>query len=401
MGLNHGITACTGAEVNILADGTFLIRALELSLQKKLIHVEQKKEYTLTLSQIASVKAKGPVAIILTGKGVLIKKTTKLESITEQSLRHLFPGFKPAEFYVQHFSSGENSFVAFVRREIADPVLAAFRKHGAEILLFSLGPFVVEQVIPLLNNYNGDLKFDGHQVVLNEQKDWLDYNYAAGTGAEFEMKIDIESIPQNFLLAYAAAFQLILNDRLELISVDAEEIKQDLAQLLAKLKFKKNGALVLGGIFFLLMINFLLFSFYNSANQRLAGKAGQRSNQSQDRQKLETDVKEKEAQVKLLGWNHGLNYAYLCDQIGQTVPAAITLSELNINAVKDKYTAAVKRNGSETGSLRITGQSASVYVINDWIYALKQKSWVKTVQLEKYGTDDQKGIQVFTLLLSY
>jgi hypothetical protein len=183
--------------------------------------------------------------------------------------------------------------------------------------------------------------------------------------------------------------------------VSDEHIEQDLTELLAKLKFKKNGSIILFSLFAFLLINFLLFSYYNSANQALAGKAGQRSNQSLDRQKLEEDVKEKERQVNLLGWNHGQNYAFLCDQIGQTVPSAITLNELSINSGKDKNRAAEQKDLIETGSMRIIGQSASVYVINDWIYALKQKPWVKTVQLEKYGRDDQKGTQVFTLLLNY
>jgi len=400
-GTRHGISACSGVEVNILGDGNFALRVLDLSLQKTHLHIDRKKEYTIRIDQFAELKLRGNVALTLTGRGVLIKKTAKLESITEQSLKHLFPGFTPAEFYVQHFSSAEQSFVAFIRKEIADPILAALRKHGAQVLVFSLGPFVLEQVIPLLNSYGDQLNFDGHQVLLTEEKSWSDYNYTAGAGTEFEIKIDIEPIPQQFLLAYAAAFQLILNERLELINVSDQQIEQDLTELLARLRFRRNGGLILFSLFALLLINFLLFSYYNSENQTLAGKAGQRSDQSLDRQKLAEDVKEKEKQVDLLGWNHGQNYAFLCDQIGQTVPSAITLNELSINSVKEKNRIAEQKDLIETGSMRIVGQSASVYVINDWIYALKQKYWVKTVQLEKYGRDDQKGTQVFTLLLNY
>lgn len=400
-GLQSGITACTGMEISIQANGAFDIRLVELSLQKKLIHIEEKKQFNISLDQVKSVGATGPVAITLTGRGVLIKKTTRLEMVTEQSLRHLFPGFKLEEFYVQHFRSEENSFIAFVRKEIADPVIAAFRKHGARVLMFSLGSFVVDQVIPQLNNYGNHLNFDGHQIVLNESKAWLDYNYLPGTTTGFELKIDIEPISEQFLLAYAAAFQLLLNERIELISVESEEIQKDLIELTAKLKFKRNGVLVLAFFFVLLLLNFLIFSFYNSANQELAGKVGQRSDLFSDRQKLESELKEKETMVKQLGWNHGLTYAYLCDQIGQTVPLAITLNELTLNTLRDNISGSSKKAAVETGTMKIVGQSASVYVINDWIYALKQKSWVKAVQLEKYATDDQKGVQVFTLLLNY
>jgi hypothetical protein len=398
-GMQNGITACSGAELNILPDGTFGIRMVELSLQNKLIHIVSKKEYTATLDNIKITGAQGPVALTLSGKGVLIKKTSRLETVTEQSLRHLFPSFKQEEFYLQHFCSADHSFIAFVRKEIADRVIAAFRKQGAQVLLLSLGPFVADHVIPQLNHYGGSLNFDGHQLTLNEEKAWLDYTYEPGSVSGFALKIDIEPIPEQFLLAYASAFQLLLNDRLELVAIESEELKQGLIELTAELKFKKRGTLILFFFFAVLLLNFLLFSFYNAANQELAGKAGQRSDLFTDRQKLEAEVKEKEAQVKRIGWNHGLRYAYLCDQIGQSIPAALNLTELSMGAIKEGPGSSQKSKG--TGRMKITGQSASVYIIHDWIYTLKQKHWVKAVQLEKYATDEQKGAQVFTLLVDY
>lgn len=400
-GLSAGITACSGAEVNIQADGSFTIRVLDLVLHKKLIQIEKKKEYKVSMAEIAALKVNGPLAVALTGRGVLIKKTPAVENITAQSLRHLFPDFKPAEFYIQHFKSGKNSFIAFIRKEIADPVLAALSKQGAEIMTLSLGPFAVDQVFPQLNNYGDELNFDGHRVLLNEEKEWIDHSYSAAVIPGFELKIDIEPIADKFLLAYAAAFQLILQDRLDLIEVQVEQFSEALTEHISKLKFKRNGSIILFSLFVLLFINFFIFSFYNTENQNLAGRAGQQSSVSLNRQKLETEMKEKEVLVQRLGWNNGQRYAFLCDQIGQTVPQSIVLSELAINFVKDKKISPSKKEQAEKGSLRISGQSPSMYVINDWIYALKARSWVKAVQLEKYATDDQKQKQVFTLLVTY
>jgi len=400
-GNQHGLSACSGAEVHLLGDGTFAIRVMYLSLHKSHIQIDRKKEYTVSLEQLASIELNGPIALTLTGKGVLIKKTAKLESVTEQSLRQLFPGFKLAEFYVQHFSSGDHSFIALIRQEIADPILKAIRKHGGKILVFSLGPFAAAQVMPLLNHYGTHLDFDGHQVILDEQKNWLDYSYTTGAGTAFQLKLGIEPIPQQYLLAYASAFQLILNERLDLVGVGDQQMEEELAELLSKLKFKKNSALSLYSLFALLLVNFLLFSYYNAANQKLAGKAGRQNTQTFDRKKLETAVIEKEKQVNLLGWNHGQHYSFLCDQIGQTVPAAITLNELHINRLAATPITSDKEVQVETGTIKILGQSASIYAINEWIYALKQKPWVKTVQLQKYTVDQQQDLPVFTIRLNY
>jgi len=397
----HGISACSGAQVNILGDGTFAIRVLDLSLKKNQLQVDRKKEYKLKLEQFGDLPLNGPFALTLTGKGILIKKTARLEGITEQQLRQLFPGFTAEEFYVQHFPSGEQSFVAFIRKETADPILAAFRRQGVQVLVFSLGPFAVDHVLPLLNSYGDQLVFDGHQLLFSKEQHWVDYQYSPGSGMEFELKIDIEPIPQQFLLAYAAAFQLILNIKLDLISVVDQQAHQDLTELLAKLKFKKNGSLALLSLFSLLLVNFLLFSYYKTANQTLASKAGQRSTQSLDRQKLAADVKEKEQQVNLLGWNHGQRYAFLLDQIGQTLPTAITLNELQINQTGPTRSTAEKEMPIATGTIKILGQSASTYAVNDWLYALKKLRWIKAVHLEKYGAGQQQEVPVFTIKLNY
>lgn len=401
LSLNANLTACAGAEVHLKQDGSYDVRLLKLSLNKKLIQIDVKKRYEGSLTKIITDPLTEPLAITLTGKGVLIKKTSRLDVISEGSLQHLFPAFKLAEFYVQHFLAGEHSFIAIVRKEIADAVIEVFKKQGVQIFMLSLGPFVVDQVIPQINAYEGALKFDGHQVTLNADKEWSTYTYAADVKSGFPLKIDIETIQEEFLLAYATAFQFILNDKLDPIVADSDTLSEKLTELGAKLKFKKYGSLALFFFFGVLMLNFLVLSTYNSNNQELMSKAGQQSYIYENRQKLEEEVKGKENLVKKLGWNKGYSYAYLCDQIGRSVPKEVLLDELLINPLSGSAAGLIKETQLETGSMMIKGQTSSVYAINNWIYDLQQKSWVKNVQLEKYTADDQKEAQVFTILLKY
>jgi len=401
LGLNHGLSSCAGAEVHLKQDGSYDVRLLKLSLHKKRIRIDSKKRYSGSAAKITDLVLEEPLSVTLTGKGVLIKKTARLEVASGQTLQHLFPALKLEEFYVQHFPAGAHSFVAIVRREIADAVMSVFKKQGAEVLMLSLGPFAVDQVMPQLNSYGNALNFDGHQLVLNEAKEWIDYDYKAGVVAGFPLKIDIETISEEFLLAYATAFQLILHDRLDVIEVEDENIKQRLINLAAKLKFKGLGMAMIFFFFALLMLNFLVLSGYNSSNEELMSKAGKQSYIFENRAKLEKDVKEKEALVKKLGWNKGYRYAYLSDQIGGSVPKEVTLDELQINPLTGSRSGLIKDTPLELGNIKIKGLTSSVYAINGWIYELKQKSWVKDVQLEKYTADDQREVQVFTILLKY
>lgn len=387
-GFDKGLTNCAGAEVRLEQDGTYKVRLVRLSIEKKLVEIVSKKIYAGSSSKIVSDVIAEPLAITITGKGVLIKKTSRLEVVSEQNLQHLFPALKLGDFYVQHFPSGEYSFISIVRRDIADAVVKAFKDQGSDVLMMSLGAFVVDQIIPQINAYDGILKFDGHQVSFDTEKQWQEYVYIPGSKADFPLKIDIETMPEDFLLAYATAFQLIINDKLDLIAAESETLDHNFREFIARLKFKKNGMLLLGFFFLLLMLNFLVFSIYNSDNEELVSKAGKQSYVYENSQKLQEEVKAKEDLVKKLGWNKGYSYAYLCDQIGLTLPKGIVLDELTINSLK-------------AGSMRIKGQTKSVYSVNDWMYELKEKSWVKDVQLEKYGEDDQRETQVFTILLNY
>lgn len=400
-GLHQGLDSCSGAQVHLKQDGSYDVRLLKLTLQKKRIKIEGKQRYSGTSAKVNDLVLEGPLAVTLTGKGVLIKKTARLEDASAKSLQHLFPALKLEEFYVQHFPAGLNSFVSIVRREIADAVMAVFKKQGAEVLMLSLGPFVVDQVIPQLNAYEDSLKFDGHELVLNEAKEWLEYSYAEGLEAGYPLKIDIETIPGAYLLAYATAFQLILHDQLDLIEVVSEDIQQRLSALLAGVKFKRNGTAMVFFFFILLMVNFLVLSSYNAGNETLMSKAGKQSYIFDNRAKLEQEVKDKELLVKKLGWNKGYKYAFLCDQIGATLPKDVVLDELQINPLSAVRAGLLKDAPMELGSMKIKGQAESVYAINGWMYELKQRNWVKDVQLEKFTADDQRQAQVFTILLKY
>ncbi|RQO69375.1 hypothetical protein DBR43_14915 [Pedobacter sp. KBW06] len=393
--------AGTGIEIHLKSDGSCSLRLLKLSLSKKIIQIETKKEYSGSLAEVLKNDLSGPVALTITGKGLLIKKTNRLEQVTEQGLQHLFPQMKLSEFYVQHFPTGASSFIAIIRKEVVDAIISAFKLKSADIVLLSLGPFIVEQVMPQINSYGTQLIFDGHHITFDGDKNWKEYSFAFDAKSGFPLKVDIEPMPENYLLAFAAGFQFMLHEQLNLIEVLSAEIKQNLVDYSAKLKFKKYGMLILVFFFMLLMLNFLVFSYYNSGNQELMSRAGQKSYVFENRQKLEEDVKIKESKVQKLGWNKGYSYAYLCDQIGQTLPKEIMLEEMQINPLSGAVSGLLKVPQPDNGSMRIKGQTSSIYAVNNWIYTLKEKQWVKEVKLEKYMADDQKGTQVFTLLLSY
>jgi hypothetical protein len=393
---SSSLDSCTGAEVKMHADGTVELRLLNLSLHKKLININWKKDQASTLDKF-NADISGPVAITITGRGILFRKTNRIEELTSAGLQGLFPGLKFSEFYVQNFVSGDYSFVALIRKETLNIVLKAFgnRKH---VLVISIGVFLVDHVIPQLNIYNEDLEFDGHSISLKEDQTWIDYKPSAVNESGFLLKVDIETIEERYLLAYAAAFQLILSQRLEPIQIDVEEVQLNKIDFFAKLLFEKRLTIMILSLFLTLLVNFFLFTYYDSENANNTGIAGQRSEVFLNQKKVVSEISKKEMLVERLGWNNGLSYAFICDQIGLIVPSSVTLTELSVNipVVKD-----VSELESGTKQVKVVGQAPDIYAVNQFIYACKNRKWVKQVKLQKFIADDQQKTQVFSIVIDY
>jgi len=130
-----------------------------------LLNIDSKSEYSGDLASLLKKLPKDkPVALSLTGKGVLIRKTAKIDEIGRDQLNEVFPNLQADQFYVQNFVSGDLSFVAIIRRDVSDQVLAAFAGEGLNVLLLAAGPFAASAVLRQLNTYGDELCFDGHCV---------------------------------------------------------------------------------------------------------------------------------------------------------------------------------------------------------------------------------------------
>jgi hypothetical protein len=401
MGFNFRLTSsldsCTGAEIKMMGDGTVGLRLLKLSLDKKLINIISKNNEESKLENLGA-NLSGPVAITVTGRGVLIKKTKRAEELTNAVIQALFPGLKFTDFYVQNFVSEECSFVSLIRKETLDQVLSALNNNACQVLNVSIGPFVIDHVIPQLNVYNDSLVFDGNSISLNRNRSWNDYMPNVLNESEFEFKLDIEVIEEQFLLAYASAFQLILNHSLVPIQIEVDEVKLIKADFYAKLVFEKRVTIVAALLFLSLLFNFFLFHYYNSENQNFTGMVGQRSEVLVNRKKVQSDINEKERLVEKLGWNNGLSYAFICDQIGEIVPSSVTLTEVSINSNSLKDIAQTQLG---TRQVKIGGQAQDVYALNRFIYAFKNRKWVKQVKLQRFIFDEQKQTQLFNIIVDY
>jgi Tfp pilus assembly protein PilN len=396
------LSSCVGLEIHIQADHSVSVRMCEISLAGTALSIDAKWEVAgdlaIVLKKVPVVK---PIALTVTGKGILTKKVPKEHELNADKLLRVFPNIDPGQFYIQNFISGEASFISVVRKEVLNTIYAALNQAGAEILLVNLGPFAASHILKQVNFYGRQMRFDGHIIALSELDTWDDYKYSAAAKADFPLKIGIEAIAEHYVLAYAAAFQLALYHKLNPVILPVEAVSDHLDCFEQKLKFNFRFAALLGLFFVLLLFNFLIFSYYSSKNDVLLAQVNQSTASIENVQQTQNEIQQNEQLLKELGWYKGISHAWLADQIGQSLPSGIRLSELAINPLNVSESNRLRKEVFKPGTIEITGESDDLVPVNEFIYQLKSKSWLQRANLDRYAPSAENDKQQFAITIHY
>ncbi|MGV8879638.1 MAG: hypothetical protein ACOH2A_11470 [Sphingobacteriaceae bacterium] len=394
------VDTAIGVSVHLNADGTLEIQACKVALINKLLNFEQKLTGLKSLQELAyHFPENAAVSINLNGKGILHKQVAHTGEINATSFSKILPNASISDFYVQHFLSGTTSFVSVVRIAEANQLLKQFRDHGFEPLQLSLGAFPIETILPQLNVYNGSLVFAGYHAERNEAGEWLSCRYQPGIVAAFPFKIEQELIEEKLLTAYAGAFQFLFGDRLEIIQAVVPELDASYKKLRAVKKVKAAGMMVLGILFSMLLINFLAFFYLDSANSKLAAQVTRSAQSRLDFGQTESQIKTKEDILTGLGWDGGVDKAFILDQLAASLPPEITWEVVSLNPVDLTAGRNLRTLIFADRQIHITGFAGGMLPVNEWMAGLKGKSWLKSVQLESYilRQEDQRGQFLITI----
>jgi len=398
----YQIAACSGVALQISRKGDTRVTACSVSRKKDKLEIVKKVTGLYNIKQLPEyLSAKSVISLNLNGKGVLHKKTEKFETLTPDIFRGLLPDSTMADFYVQHFTSGAYSYVSMVRKTEADRWIAEVNQLGLQVAMLSLGPFPVNTIIKQLNIYEGDLVFDGHEILCDEEGNWTDYIYREDARSPFPIKADLETLDESLLVPYAAAFQVVLENRLDPVKADAAAVDAGMAQLTEKNKWKLYGLILLGFFLAVLSLNAWLFSSLFSENNELESTALSSQQSTADLNDLEGQVKKKEALIKQFGWDQDLNKALLIDKLASVLPDGITLDEVAVNPVDLAESRKLKSMQFRDRKIQVRGSSAGILAVNEWVARLRIMPWVKNCSVQTFTVDPEKQIGQFTLMLEY
>jgi len=398
----YRINEAVGVSITILANGHTEINACGVVIQQNSLNFEKKIMGLTTIEGLTKhFPAKSNIALNLCGKGILQKQIEKTEEIDQHNFTKILPNAKIEDFYVQNFISGDKSFVSVIRKAEADKWIEQITKPGFTLLTLSLGPFPVQNIISQLNIYGAEVIFDGHTILRNEGSEWVSYQYDGSVSAPFPIKVESENIDEKLLTAYAAAFQLVLADKVQAIQADVPTLEAIFKKQVEDKKIKVQAFIILAVFFVLLLVNFFLFSWLNSSNEKLTEQVSKSAQSTDDVQKINQQVQQKEALLKVLGYEANINKSSLIDQVASLLPEDISWKEAAIDPIDLTDSRSQKSIVFFDRRIRITGNSEKIIPVNEWIARIKTRAWVKNVQLDSYTFNSELNTGQFIILIDY
>ncbi len=348
-----------------------------------ILHI-RKKQHTLKIIDqdstcefekvITTLKKNIPIVISFTGKNIISKKISNQTNYLDTILFNQAPD----NFYIHETFKETQILVSFARKETIDTYLEKLNRAKLSILSFSIGYYILENLIPLLpsknkvvtKQYSYDFLTstvnDDHEDKLLENKD---------------LHIADEQIENDKILAFSG-FIAYLNATDVTINyeVQSQQYRQDFAYRKAFLTIGP-GMLVI--FLILLSLSYGLTSIYHSKSANIQQEITV-NNQLLDQ--IETFKKDKNYKESIianssLGTKHFLSLYIF--QIGESIPDAITLERLQVFPTKNPVSPDSKIE-TMSNKIIISGVTSSEYSVNDWIALLDETPWIIKTEITSY-----------------
>ncbi|MBC7914024.1 MAG: hypothetical protein H7Y07_07870 [Pyrinomonadaceae bacterium] len=391
-----------GISVKVNSDNSTAIQACKIRTSKNSLDFEKKATDLNSVEELAGIfPSKDFLSVNIYGKGILQKQIERIEEITQANFEGILPNAVFDDFYIQNFISGNFSYVSIIRKKEAEKYLSALRNLGFSTIMLSIGPFPVQTILPQLNVYDERLIFDGHIIQKNKENEWLSYNYDSVEKAPFPLKVENEAIHEKLLISYAVAFQAVFAGHSDSIEAHVPYIEAQLKNVISKKRAQLTALISLVFFFLILLVNFFVFSSLQSSNKMMSSRLGKVSNENSDTKNIEKIIEAKENDLKILGWDDDLNKAYFIDQLAKNLPDDVTWSSIEINPIDLDQSRNSRTIKLLDRTISISGFSEKIVPVNSWISTIKDKDWVKNVQLQGYVIDPEVNKGKFTLLINF
>lgn len=370
------------------------VSVVEISLQPKgesvfhwlqLKHKGSSLSITDSASTITSeedllkhLKGSSAIAVLVTGKGVITRKTDARLTNAAKQLNAVLPNAKLDEFYLQTLAGHNTNFSSIARKSVVDPLLEKLSEAGIVVDLF-IGNLVMASLQQIMAADGAMTLNDVTYAFENEQLSGWQKSEEISPSV---VQVGDEKMESKLLTAFAVGLQHFFRPlQCSLQNHSFEGAAQELKQ---RQLFKVAGGLVLGLFFSVLLINYFVFEDYRKYYDALETEVSMNSQAIEQVENLRAELGDKQQLIASTGLMHQHSLAWYTDQIGQTVPDAIQLRSLDELPLEGKINKR-RRPAFDQKSIVISGTTRESAELNNWIKILMEMDWTKGVEISHFS----------------
>lgn len=338
-----------------------------------------------------------PIFLAINIKGILNRILNYIPNSKEEALKAVFPSAKEADFYWQQIEQDQRALVSVIRRDSVQKLLKEFEAAGLWVVNVFVGPFWIEEILPILPSYTQRIQV-GEQALIIEGQQIINLEKNSAAAQEL-FSVGDDRVSESLLLALAMSFIALTQPNAE--GIKADFVQQQQVDFYYKKLFHYTALLALGFFFTTLLVNYLLFEHYNAQQQGLKIEVSQQQSLLNQRDSLEKKYNDKRA---LLGDQLNLGQSkssYYADQLAATLPSTLQLSKLILfpEIKEEGYQTEEVLPRYDNQTIIVEGQCQASVFYNNWKRSLEELDWVASIHNLSYQ-NNKNGYGIFKLKIT-
>jgi hypothetical protein len=384
------IEKCTGVELTLLPDGGILLSGVVLKLEKNKIRKEKEFHFLSSYEELVrKTGVKAPLAITVSGKGILQKKLL-LKDLTDRPVEMMLPNANPNEFYYTITPLEAVASVSVIRKEVLDKILADLLSHGFRILSLTIGlaglpyltPFLSAGTTPSVSTPQFVIRFDDRQQVSDIEN--LSFPGVQGYD-KIEYNIGDQYVNSPALLAFGAATGLLASDPDGVPVIPMEALLRERENYTWFRYYRASAWALLTGLFTLLLVNFFIYNHYFSLNKDRQGVRLVSQEQEEKVKKLSATLRSKEDFLQQAGWEENSRLSYFADRIAGLVPSGTLLTGMQIHPLTVSLLGENAGTHFRKDTIQVAGTCDDPTELNQFTNNLKNIPDFKEVSIRNYA----------------
>jgi len=360
------------------------LAVLVLKKEKNEFRIETQKKFS-SLQEVAETLNKNQHLYLIVNNNQVLSKSVKKELDEDKALQNGFATIKISDFYYEIVQLEASTHISICRKEHVQKIIADYNRHHLNIIGFTLGNSAAIHLLPFLettsiSTSNASLAIANNLISSIDLIDKVDEHPYLINGIE---------IFNNFMLPLAAIISYYSNGIKTAGNFNSYNaiISKDFAQKRFFSLGLKTGLAVL---FISLLINFLLFDYYNGHNETLTQNSQINQSYKEQLLLLNNELNNKKKLVDDISNSTTSKTSFYFDQIGLSVPTTISLNSIGYQPILKKIEDGKKIVLSEQ-TLLIKGSSSNGENFSNWVKGLEKFDWIKSVDIVDYGTGKKLG----------